>query len=376
MQSKMKLNPPFRADHVGSLLRPPALQAARRAFQMGQISKADLAIAEDTAIREIVKIQQDAGLRGISDGEQRRTFFHVDFLEQISGVKSELAKYEIKFRGGNKDVTLVPPILTVTGKLQRTHGIATDDFRFLQSVVAPGLVPKVCIPSPTMLHFRGGRKGIDENTYPDLNEFFSDLARVFQQELAELYALGCRYVHLDDTNLAYLCDPSHRERAKAQGEDPAALPALYAWLISESVKLCPADMTIGLHLCRGNHRSAWAAEGGYEAVADVMFNQCNVDTFFLEYDDARSGDFSPLRFLPKHKSVVLGLICSKTPVLESKDLIKRRIEEAIQYIALDQCCLSPQCGFASTYEGNDLSFAEQAAKLRLVVELAAEIWPD
>jgi 5-methyltetrahydropteroyltriglutamate--homocysteine methyltransferase len=225
-----------------------------------------------------------------------------------------------------------------------------------------------------MLHFRGGRKGIDEKAYPDLQEFFADLARIYQEELAELYSLGCRYAHLDDTNLAYLCDPAHRDRIKAQGENPDELPALYAWLISESVKLCPEDMTIGMHLCRGNHRSAWAAEGGYEAVADIMFNQTAVDTFFLEYDDARSGDFSPLRFVPKNKSVVLGLVSSKLPELESKDSIKKRIEEANQFIALDQCCLSPQCGFASTHEGNDLSVAQQSAKLSLVVEIAEEVW--
>ncbi|HWK53353.1 MAG TPA: 5-methyltetrahydropteroyltriglutamate--homocysteine S-methyltransferase, partial [Hyphomicrobiales bacterium] len=267
-----------------------------------------------------------------------------------------------------------PPVLTVVGKLKRTHGIATEDFKFLQSVVAPGHIPKVCIPSPTMLHFRGGRKGIDEKAYPDLKEFFADLARIYQEELAELYALGCRYVQLDDTNLAYLCDPSHRERVKAQGENPDELPELYAWLISESVKLCPADMAIGVHLCRGNHRSAWAAEGGYEPVADIMFNQTKVDAFFLEYDDARSGDFSPLRFVPKDTQVILGLVCSKVPALESKDDIKRRLDEASRFIALDQCGLSPQCGFASTHEGNDLSVEQQFDKLRLVVEIADEVW--
>jgi len=370
----MKLNPPFRADHVGSLLRPAALHTARQQFLQGQINREQLRVVEDESIRQIVKIQQDAGLRCVTDGEQRRTFFHVDFLEQIEGVHSELAKYEIKFRGGNKDVTLAPPVLTVEGKLRRTHGIATDDFSFLKSVVGPDHIGKVCIPSPTMLHFRGGRKGIDDKAYPDLKEFFADLAKVFQQELAELYALGCRYVQLDDTNLAYLCDPAHRARVKEQGENPEELPALYAWLISESVKLCPKDMAIGLHLCRGNHRSAWAAEGGYEAVADIMFNQTAVDAFFLEYDDARSGDFSPLRFVPKGKSVVLGLVCSKVPQLESKDVIRKRIDEATQYVPLEQCCLSPQCGFASTHEGNDLSFDQQSAKLRLVVELAEEVW--
>lgn len=258
------------------MLRPLALQTARKAFFNGDIGRDALTAVEDEAIRHVVDIQQQAGLRAISDGEQRRTFFHVDFLEKIGGVKADLAKYEIKFRGGHKDVTLVPPA---------------------------GLMPKVCI-------------------------------------------------------------------------DPNALPALYAKLISDSVKLCPADMAIRIHLCRGNHRSAWAAEGGYEPVADIMFNECGVDTFFLEYDDARSGDFSPLRFVPKGKSVVLGVVCSKTPVLESKEAMRKRIEEATQYIALDQLCLSPQCGFASTHEGNDLSEAEQLAKLQLVVELASEIWQD
>lgn len=370
----MKRNPPFRADHVGSLLRPQALHAARQAYSEGRIDRAALTEAENDAIRGVVDIQQRAGLQGITDGEQRRTFFHVDFLEQIDGVHTDIAKYEIKFRGGNKDVTLAPPVLTVAGKLNRTHGIATEDFKFLQSVVAPGHIPKVCIPSPTMLHFRGGRKGIDEKAYPNLDEFFADLARIYQEELADLYALGCRYVQLDDTNLAYLCDPSHRERVKAQGENPDELPELYAWLISESVKLCPDDMAIGVHLCRGNHRSAWAAEGGYEPVADIMFNQTKVDAFFLEYDDARSGDFSPLRFVPKDTQVILGLVCSKVPQLENKDDIKRRLDEASKYIALDQCGLSPQCGFASTHEGNDLSVEQQFDKLRLVVELAEEVW--
>lgn len=370
----MKINPPFRADHVGSLLRPLALHKAREQFKQGQISKEQLRAAEDDAIREIVKIQERAGLRSITDGEQRRTYFHVDFLEQIEGVKVEMAKYEIKFRGAEKDVKFTPPILTVAGKLKRTHGVSTEDFKFLKSVVAPGNVPKVCIPSPTMLHFRGGRKGIDANAYPDIEEFFADLARVYQEELADLYALGCRYVQLDDTNLAYLCDPAHRARAKELGEDPDGLVALYPRLISESVKNVPKDMAIGIHLCRGNHSSAWAAEGGYEPVAEKMFNDTAVDTFFLEYDDARSGDFKPLRFVPKGKSVVLGLVCSKIHACETKDEIRKRIEEASKYIPLDQCCLSPQCGFASFHEGNDLNEDEQFAKLRLVVELAEEIW--
>lgn len=371
----MKFNPPFRADHVGSLLRPAALKQAREDFAQERIDRAALRAVEDESIRHIVKIQEDCGLQAVTDGEQRRTFFHVDFLEQLEGVTASIAGYEIKFRGGNKDVTLAPPILTVTGKLGRpAGGVALQDFQFLKSVVSPGLTPKVCIPSPTMLHFRAGRGGIDEQAYPDMEEFFADLARVFREEIAALYSAGCRYIQLDDTNLAYLCDPAHRERAQAKGEDPNALPALYAKLISDSLRDRPADLVVGIHLCRGNHRSAWAAEGGYEPVADVMFNQVDVDTFFLEYDDARSGDFSPLRFVPKGKSVVLGLVSSKIAQLESRDEIRRRLDEAGQYIDLQQCCLSPQCGFSSTHEGNDLSEAEQAAKLRLVVDLAKEVW--
>ncbi|MDT8397955.1 MAG: 5-methyltetrahydropteroyltriglutamate--homocysteine S-methyltransferase [Pseudomonadales bacterium] len=370
----MKKNPPFRADHVGSLLRTPELHKARVQHEAGQICSEDLKTAENNSIREIVRIQQEAGLKVITDGEQRRTFFHVDFLEKISGVKASIAGYEIKFRGGNKDVTLAPPILEVGDKLRRDQGLATDDFRFLQSVTPEGHVAKVCIPSPSMLHFRGGRDCIDETAYPDLDQFFEDLARIYREEIAELASLGCRYLQLDDTNLAYLCDPEHRQRVSELGENPDELPALYARLISECVKDRPADMAVGIHLCRGNHRSAWAAEGGYEPVAEVMFNETDVDAFFLEYDDARSGGFSPLRFVPKDKRVVLGLVSSKVPTLESRDEIKGRIQEAAQFIDLEQCCLSPQCGFSSTHEGNDLSFSQQSAKLRLVADIAAEVW--
>lgn len=366
--------PPFRADHVGSLLRPQTLHQARAAFAANNITRAELREVENNAIREVVQIQKEAGLRAISDGEQRRTFFHVDFLEQIEGVVADIAGYEIKFRGGNKDVTLAPPVLTVEGKLKRTHGIVTEDFKFLKSVIGDDYVGKVCIPSPSMLHFRGGREGISTSAYPDLDEFFADLARIYQEELAELYDLGCRYVQLDDTNLAYLCDPAHRARVKEHGENPDELPALYAGLITESLKLTPDDMQTSIHLCRGNHRSAWAAEGGYDPVAEIMFNQTGVDTFFLEYDDARSGGFSPLRYLPKDKSVVLGLICSKVPQLESKEMIKQRIDEATKYVDIDQCGLSPQCGFASTHYGNDLTTQQQLDKLSLVVEVADEIW--
>lgn len=371
----MKLNPPFRADHVGSLLRMPELRKAREQFNKGEITRDELTSIEDDSIRQIVKIQEEAGLKSITDGEQRRTFFHVDFLEKIDGVTATFADYEIKFRGGNENVTLAPPILNVTGKLSRPEGgISVKEFGFLKSVVSGDRTPKVCIPSPSMLHFRGGRSGIDDKAYPELDDFFADLAKVYREEIADLYDMGCRYLQLDDTNLAYLCDDEHRERVKALGEDPDKLPALYAKLITDCVKDRPDDMTVAIHLCRGNHRSAWAAEGGYDPVAEVMFNETGVDAFFLEYEDERSGDFSPLRYVPKDKLVVLGLVSSKLPKLEAKSTLKQDIEEASKYIDLDQCCLSPQCGFSSTFEGNDLSYEDQFNKLKLVVETAGEVW--
>ena len=373
----MKTNPPFKADHVGSLLRLPELKEARTNYQDGKISADELKAVEDDSIIKVVNVQERAGLRGITDGEQRRTFFHVDFLEKIHGVEASHGEYEIKFRGENKDVSFVPPVLNVTGKLGRPdNGIVLDDFRFLNSVISEDSVAKICIPSPSMLHFRGGRDGIDKKAYPGLDDFFTDLAHTYQQEVKALYDLGCRYLQLDDTNLAYLCDPEHCERVKALGENPDELPGLYARLITECLKDVPEDMTTAIHLCRGNHRSAWAAEGGYEPVADVMFNETGVDTFFLEYDDDRSGGFKPLRFVPKDKSVVLGLVSSKTSTMEAPDEIVKRIREAGEYIDLDQCCLSPQCGFSSTEAGNDINMKNQFRKLKLVVDVAAEVWGE
>lgn len=373
----MKTNPPFKADHVGSLLRLPELKEARTRHEEGKLGADELKAIEDESIIKVVKVQEKAGLKGITDGEQRRKFFHVDFLEKIHGVEASHGKYEIKFRGDNKDVSFVPPVLNVTGKLGRPDGgMVLDDFRFLNSVISEECVAKICIPSPSMLHFRGGRDGIDTTAYPDIDDFFTDLAHLYQQEIKALYTLGCRYLQLDDTNLAYLCDPEHCERVAALGEDPAELPALYARLITESLKEVPADMTTAIHLCRGNHRSAWAAEGGYEPVADVMFNETGVDTFFLEYDDERSGGFAPLRFVPENKSVVLGLVSSKTSTMESAHTVIKRIEEAGEYINLDQCCLSPQCGFSSTEAGNDISLKNQFRKLKLVVDVAEEFWGE
>jgi 5-methyltetrahydropteroyltriglutamate--homocysteine methyltransferase len=366
--------PPFRADHVGSLLRPKELLAARNEHAAGSLPYEKLREIEDRYIKEVVKLQEDAvGLHAITDGEFRRAMFHVDFLKHIHGVTVSYSDYKVKFRGAGQDVEMAPPVLGVASRLQRpAGGVAVEDFKYLKSVTSR--TPKLCIPSPSMLHFRGGRGSINQDAYPDLADFFDDLARVYREELADLGKAGCTYVQLDDTNLAYLCDPEHRARVKSIGEDPDKLPSLYAKLISDSVKDRPKDMVTAIHLCRGNFRSAWVAEGSYETVAETMFNEVDVDAFFLEYDDDRSGGFEPLRFVPKDKMVVLGLVTSKRPTLEAKDELKRRIEEASKFIPLDQLALSPQCGFSSSEHGNDLSVDEQIAKLRLVVETAREVW--
>ena len=368
-----RTKPPFRADTVGSLLRPRELLDARRRREKNEISAAELRNIEDKAILHAVKLQEDAGLEAVTDGEYRRFLFHVDFLEQIHGVKSTQSSYKVKFRGAREDVDFAPPVLGVTGKMSRPEGgISVEDFKYLASVTRR--TPKLCIPSPSMLHFRGGRASVDKNAYPRIEEFFNDLARVYREEIADLGKAGCRYVQLDDTNFAYLCDPVHRERARSIGEDPERLPSIYAKLISDSMRGRPGDMVVGIHLCRGNFRSAWVAEGGYETVADTMFNEIDADAYFLEYDDVRSGGFEPLRFVPKGKFVVLGLVTTKRPELESKDELKRRIDEASRYVPLEYLALSPQCGFSSSEHGNDLTEDEQIAKLRLVVETANEVW--
>jgi 5-methyltetrahydropteroyltriglutamate--homocysteine methyltransferase len=365
--------PPFRADHVGSLLRPKELLAARHQHAEGSLPYEALREVEDRHIREVVKLQEDVGLQSITDGEYRRAIFHVDFLKKIHGVTVSASQYKVKFRGQGKEIDFAPPVLGVGERLRRpAGGVAVEDFRFLKSVASR--TAKLCIPSPSMLHFRGGRGSVDKTAYPEIDGFFADLARIYREEVADLAQAGCTYLQLDDTNLAYLCDPEHRERARAIGEDPDKLPSVYAQLISDSVKDRPENMTAAIHLCRGNFRSAWVAEGSYEAVAETLFNEIDVDAFFLEYDDARSGGFEPLRFVPKGKLVVLGLVTSKRGELEPKDELKRRIDEAARFIPLESLALSPQCGFSSSEHGNDLSVSEQINKLRLVVETAAEVW--
>ncbi|MDX1437082.1 MAG: 5-methyltetrahydropteroyltriglutamate--homocysteine S-methyltransferase [Anaerolineales bacterium] len=368
-----KTNPPFRADHVGSLLRPQFLLEARGRRANGEIGKEELREVEDEAIREVVKKEEAVGLQSVTDGEFRRTFFHVDFLERLEGVETR-GGIDVKFHTKEGEINFAPPRLVVTGKLRHNEDIQLADYEFLRS--STSRTPKVTIPSPTMVHFRGGRAGIDIEAYPEMDEFFEDLAQCYRDEIQSLYDAGCRYIQMDDTNLAYLCDPQIRAGIRERGDDPDDLPRAYAELINAVVDDRPEDLTIGVHMCRGNFRSAWVAEGGYEPVAEVLFNQMNVDAFFLEYDDERSGDFAPLRFMPDDKTAVLGLVTTKVAALESKDDLKRRIDEAAQYMSADQMCLSPQCGFSSTVDGNQISEDDQWAKLNLVIETAQEVWGD
>ncbi|HSD53772.1 MAG TPA: 5-methyltetrahydropteroyltriglutamate--homocysteine S-methyltransferase [Burkholderiales bacterium] len=366
-----RTTPPFRADHVGSFLRPKELLDARERQRKGEITRAQLRDVEDQAIRDVVRFQEDLGLQGITDGEYRRTYFHIDFLEQLDGVETS-GGIQVKFHSAGGDVDFAPPVLKVTGKVRHARPIQLADFEFLRS--ATKRTPKVTIPSPTMLHFRGGRGAISKEAYPDLETFFDDVAAGYREELKQLGDAGCRYVQLDDTNLAYLCDPKLREGAKSRGDDPDELPKRYARLINGAIAGRPAGMTVCVHLCRGNFKSAWVAEGGYEPVAESLFNDLQVDGYFLEYDDARSGDFSPLRFVPKGKLVVLGLVTTKTSELETKAELKRRIDEAAKHVPLEQLCLSPQCGFSSTVHGNEIMREAQANKLKLVIDTAREVW--
>jgi methionine synthase II (cobalamin-independent) len=369
----MHQGPPFRADHVGSLLRPKEVHDARRQYFDEEISAEELRGVEDEAIRNAVRKQEEVGLSGITDGEFRRTFFHVDFLEQLDGVSVSEGEFLASFH--KDDGTVIdfkPPTMRVTGKLGHAKSIQGEDYEFLASVVTR--TPKVSIPAPSMLHFRGGRDGINAEIYPDLEAFFDDLTAAYRDEIADLASRGCSYVQLDDTNLAYLCDPAVRERTAARGDDPDELVHLYARLVNDAIRDRPDDMTAAIHLCRGNFRSAWVTEGGYDPVAEIMFNEMAVDAFFLEYDDQRSGDFSPLRFMPPDKMVVLGIMSSKRPEIEDADDIKRRIEEAGKLVDLDQAGLSHQCGFSSTVHGNDLTEDDQWRKLEREIEVAQDVW--
>jgi 5-methyltetrahydropteroyltriglutamate--homocysteine methyltransferase len=363
---------PARYDHVGSFLRPQYLLEARAQKAKGEISPEQLRAVEDRAIAEIVKFQQDLGLKSITDGEFRRTYFHIDFLEQLGGVKTDIPVTIVKPDGTQE---LAPPVIRVIDKVRHAKDIQKADFEYLKTQVGAGFTPKVTIPSPTMLHFRGGRAGISKEAYPELDPaFYDDVAKAYGDELRSLYAAGCRYVQMDDTNLAYLCDDKMREAARQRGDDPNELPHRYATFINKVVAQKPAGMLLGMHLCRGNFKSTHAAAGNYEPVAEALLKEMDLDAFFLEYDDERSGDFRPLRFLPKGKTVVLGLVTTKFGQLESKDALKRRIEEASRYAPMDQLALSPQCGFSSTVHGNNIAVEDQRTKLRLVIETAQEMW--
>ncbi|HEY7664998.1 MAG TPA: 5-methyltetrahydropteroyltriglutamate--homocysteine S-methyltransferase [Xanthobacteraceae bacterium] len=366
--------PPFRADHVGSLIRPDTLIEAREQAEKKRISQAELKRIQEAAIRDVVRMQEDIGLKLVTDGEYNRHSWHRDFMLKFRNVRMIPSKLTVRFHSAAGEREHSPPTMQVTGKLARPEGggIFVDDFKFLLSVAR--VTPKITLPSPTVMHFRGGREAIDARAYPDIGDFYDDLARLYREEIGDLAHVGCRYLQLDEVNLAYLCDPELRRQVANIGEDPATLPATYARLINEAIKDRPPDMTVCMHLCRGNFAGAWVAEGGYEPIAELVFNAIDVDGYFLEYDSARAGGFEPLRFLPKGKIAVLGLVTTKSAKLESKDALKRRIEEASKHAPLEQLALSPQCGFSSGIGGNTMDIAAEVAKLRLVVETAREVW--
>jgi 5-methyltetrahydropteroyltriglutamate--homocysteine methyltransferase len=361
--------PPFRADHVGSILRSAPLRGARAKREKGEITAAQLKAVEDAEIEKIIRKQEEIGLQLATDGEYRRSWWHFDFLEGLGGVEGYEAEHGIQFAG----VETKPRGVRVSGKLHWKSHPFIDHFKFVKEHTK--VTPKMTIPSPAVLHFRGGRKGISTSVYPELDVFFDDLAKAYKDAVAAFYEAGCRYLQLDDTVWAYLCSAKERELAKQRGDDPTRLPEIYARVINEAIKDRPSDMTITTHVCRGNFRSTWISEGGYEPVAEVLFGKVSYDGYFLEYDTERAGGFEPLRFVPKGKKrVVLGLITSKSGALESKDEVRKRIDEATKYVALDQLCLSPQCGFASTEEGNILTEDAQWAKLKMIVDLSREVW--
>lgn len=362
--------PPFRADHVGSLLRPPAIRALREQRERSEITASQLAEAEDGAIIANIRKQKEIGLQAATDGEMRRAMWHFDFLERLDGVESYMSDQGIAFKGG---IATKSKGLKVTGKIAYSGHPMIGHFRFLRDH-SEGLTAKMTIPSPSVLHFRGGRKAIDPTVYAEMDEFYTDLAAAYKAAVADFAANGCTYLQLDETNLAYLCDADQRRMLSERGDDPEKLPEIYARMINTAISGRSPAMTITMHLCRGNFRSSWIAQGGYEPVAEILFNQIGVDGYFMEFDTERAGGFEPLRFVPKDKTVVLGLITSKSGDLEDKDAIMRRIEQASKFVSLDQLCLSPQCGFASTEEGNLLTEDQQWAKLRLIAEIARQVW--
>ena len=367
-----RITPPFRAEHVGSLIRPDALIRAREAAANGELALAELARIQHDAIRGVVALQEQIGFRVVTDGEYNRTYWQRDFLLKFANVSEAASRLSVRFRSAAGTRDRSPALVQVTGRLARPRAIFVDDFRFLKSI-AHG-TPKITIPSPTTMHFRGGRDAIDAAAYPNMDEFYADLARVYREEIRDLAGAGCRYLQIDEVNLAYLCDPALRAQVRNIGEDPDTLPQTYARLLNETIRDRPPDMVVCMHLCRGNFAGAWVAEGGYDPIAELLFNDIAVDGYFLEYDSPRAGSFAPLRFLPKGKIAVLGLVTTKNPALESKDEIKRRIDEASRHASLDQLALSPQCGFSSGIGGNAMAVDDEIAKLKLVVDTAREVW--
>jgi 5-methyltetrahydropteroyltriglutamate--homocysteine methyltransferase len=368
--------PPFRGDHVGSLLRPPELLHARNDFAEGQIGADELRAIEDAAIREVVRMQREVGLRTATDGELRRESWHMDFIYQLGGVQKVLDDtIRVAFHNEQKRLEWAPPSAHIVAPVTLAHTIFGDAFSFLADTTAgTGSVPKLTIPSLSMVHYRGGRSAIDESVYPDLDQFWADLAATYADEVSRLYDLGCRYLQLDDTSLAYMNDPEQRQHVAEIGGDPEHQHETYVANINRALAGRPADMAVTTHMCRGNNQSMWAAEGSYDFVAEAVFGALEVDGFFCEWDDERSGGFEPLRYVPKGKRVVLGLVTTKRGELESKDDLKRRIDDAATFVDLDQLCLSPQCGFSSTKEGNDLTAEQQWAKLALIVDVASDVW--
>jgi 5-methyltetrahydropteroyltriglutamate--homocysteine methyltransferase len=370
---RVRETPPFRADHVGSLLRPPALLKAREQFAAGAIPAEELRTAEDDAIADVVKMQEEVGLQSATDGEFRRTSWHMDFIYQLGGIAKADENLTVRFTNPEGDIEFTSAALKINDKVRLTHTIFGDHFRALEELVTTAK-PKLTIPSPNMVHYRGGPAAIDPSVYPDVEEFWNDLATAYADEVARLGELGCTYLQFDDTSLAYLNDPRQRAMVTERGDDAEHLHLRYIRQINQALAHKPAGMTVTTHMCRGNFRSSWAAEGGYDFVAEALFSELGVDGFFLEYDDARSGGFEPLRFVPEGKMVVLGLVTTKRGQLESPDELKRRIDEASKFVPLEQLCLSPQCGFSSTVEGNVLTYDQEVAKLRLIVETARDVW--
>jgi 5-methyltetrahydropteroyltriglutamate--homocysteine methyltransferase len=368
-----RTKPPFRADHVGSLLRPPRLLQARDDFAAGRIDADELRALEDDAIREIVRKQEDTGLQSATDGEFRRASWHMDFIYQLGGVSKAPGHLTVKFHNADGDIEWTPAAMSIDGKVELERPIFAEDFQYLKGLTGAA-TPKLTIPSPSMVHYRGGRAAIDETLYPDLDAFWSDLTTAYAEEVKAVGELGCTYLQFDDTSLAYLNDANQRAEQAAKGADAEHLHEAYIRHINEALEKRPEGMAVTTHMCRGNFRSSWVAEGGYDFVAEALFNQLDVDGFFMEWDDARSGGFEPLRFVPKGKVVVLGLVTTKKGDLETKDELKRRIEDASRFVDVDQLCLSPQCGFSSTSEGNALSYDQEVEKLRLIVETAQEVW--